>query len=97
MRGRFPHTTSCHLTSLLPSPSYDLAAIRSHIPILGHAIPMNNCSQAPLCEATRVAAEQFLASWDARGMDWERWMQEVELAKREFAELINAEPDEIAA
>jgi selenocysteine lyase/cysteine desulfurase len=58
---------------------------------------MNNCSQAPLCEATRVAAEEFLASWNARGMDWERWMEEVELAKREFAELINAGPDEIAA
>ena len=58
---------------------------------------MNNCSQAPLCDATRAAADEFLASWNTDGMDWERWIHEVELAKREFALLINAEPDEIAA
>jgi selenocysteine lyase/cysteine desulfurase len=79
------------------SPSYDLEEIRSRIPILGHAIPMNNCSQAPLCDVTRAAAEDFLASWESRGMDWERWIHEVELAKREFAGLINAGPDEVAA
>jgi len=74
-----------------------LDAIRSGIPLLQHAIPMNNCSQAPLTIATRAAAESFLSSWDERGMDWESWMAEVAAARTEFAGLINASPDEVAA
>lgn len=58
---------------------------------------MNNCSQAPLSDVTRRAAEEFLASWNGRGMDWDRWMEEVDLARATFARLINAEDDEIAA
>jgi selenocysteine lyase/cysteine desulfurase len=58
---------------------------------------MNNCSQAPLCDATRTAAGEFLASWNARGMDWDRWMDEVARARAAFARLINADPDEVAA
>jgi selenocysteine lyase/cysteine desulfurase len=79
------------------SPSYDLAAVRAGIPILAHAIPMNNCSQAPLTVATRSAAEEFLESWNRRGMDWERWIDELGRARVEFARLINASPDEVAA
>jgi selenocysteine lyase/cysteine desulfurase len=81
----------------VPSPAFDLESIRARIPILTRAIPLNNCSQGPLTEATRAAANEFLASWDSSGMDWDRWMQEVDLAKRQFASLINAEPGEIAA
>ena len=77
-------------------PSYDLAACRANIPLLASFIPMNNCSQAPQTVATRIAAEQYLDSWNRCGMDWDGWMAEVELAKREFAKLINASPDEIA-
>jgi selenocysteine lyase/cysteine desulfurase len=80
----------------LTHPPFDLAAIRTRIPILRHAIPMNNCSQAPLCDATRQAAEEFLASWNERGMDWDRWMEEVSRARECFARCINATPDEIA-
>ena len=29
-------------------------------------------------------------------MDWDSWMEEIELAKAEFAKLIGAQPDEIA-
>lgn len=78
-------------------PRYDLDALRRGIPLLRHAIPMNNCSQAPLCEATRRAADAFLASWDSRGMDWDHWMEEVAHARATFAQLINAQADEIAA
>ena len=59
-------------------------------------IPMNNCSQAPQTDVTRAAAERYLESWNAIGMDWDAWMAEVQLAKAEFARLINASPDEIA-
>jgi len=75
----------------------DLEAIRARIPILRHAIPMNNCSQAPQSDATRAAAEEYLRSWNEDGMDWTRWMDEVVAARAEFADLINARVDEVAA
>jgi selenocysteine lyase/cysteine desulfurase len=81
---------------LTPSPSYDIAAWRSRIPLLGSLVPMNNCSQAPQTDLTRAAAERYLDSWNQSGMDWDAWIDEVQLAKQEFAALINASVDEIA-
>src|ERR1043166_6654734 len=81
---------------MLSRPSYDINACRRRIPILGSAIPMNACSQAPQTNETRAAAERYLESWNTRGMDWDGWMEEVALAKQEFARLIGASPDEIA-
>jgi len=78
------------------APSYDIAAWRSRIPLLTSLIPMNNCSQAPQTDATRAAAERYLESWNQSGMDWDAWVEEVHLAKSEFARLINASVDEIA-
>jgi selenocysteine lyase/cysteine desulfurase len=77
-------------------PDYDLDAWRRRIPLLATTIPMNNCSQAPQSDITRAAAEQYLDSWKTIGMDWDSWMDEVRLAKAEFASLINASVDEIA-
>jgi selenocysteine lyase/cysteine desulfurase len=57
---------------------------------------MNNCSQAPQTDLTRAAAERYLDSWNQSGMDWDAWVEEVHLAKQEFARLINATADEIA-
>ena len=79
-----------------PGPLYDLAAWRRRIPLLASFIPMNNCSQAPQLDVTRAAAEEYLESWNAAGMDWDAWMAEAYRAKEEFARLINASPDEIA-
>ena len=77
-------------------PSYDLAACRARIPLLASLIPMNNCSQAPQSDATRSAAERYLESWNCRGMDWDEWMHEVQLARQAFAALIRASADDIA-
>lgn len=71
-------------------PDYDLTAWRDRIPLLASLIPMNNCSQAPQTDATRAAAERYLDSWNRCGMDWDAWVEEVSLAKQEFARLINA-------
>jgi selenocysteine lyase/cysteine desulfurase len=78
------------------APSYDLALWRARIPLLASLIPMNNCSQAPQTDATRAAANRYLDSWNQSGMDWDAWVEEVQLAKQEFARLINASADEIA-
>lgn len=78
------------------NPLHDLAAWRRQIPLLASAIPMNNCSQAPQTDATRAAAGRYLDSWNSQGMDWDAWMAEVQLAKQAFANLINADADQIA-
>ena len=78
------------------TPAYDLDGWRRQIPLLDGFIPLNNCSQSPQTQRTRAAAEAYLDSWNRDGMDWERWMDEVYLAKTEFAHLINASPDEVA-
>ena len=77
-------------------PSYDLDAWRARIPLLSTFVPMNNCSQAPQVDTTRAAVERYLDSWNRTGMDWDAWMEEVRLARSEFARLINASPAEIA-
>ena len=79
-----------------PRPEYDIAAWRKQIPLLASCIPMNNCSQAPQTNVTRAAALRYLDSWNASGMDWDAWMEEVGRAKAEFAALIGAAPADIA-
>jgi len=84
------------VTPLSQRPRYDLEEIRRRIPLLASAIPMNNCSQAPQTDATRAAAEQYLDSWNTRGMDWDGWIAEVNEARGAFARLVGAEVNEIA-
>ncbi|NJD18074.1 MAG: aminotransferase class V-fold PLP-dependent enzyme [Gemmatimonadetes bacterium] len=81
---------------MLKRPAFDLDAVRRRIPLLATHVPMNACSQAPQSEATRAAAEAYLGSWARDGMDWERWMGEVEAARAEFASLIGAAPEDVA-
>ena len=76
-------------------PPFDLSVLRAQIPLLNHAIPLNNCSQAPLTTVTRAAAERYMESWGTRGMDWDAWIAEVELSRGAFAAMINASPDEV--
>jgi selenocysteine lyase/cysteine desulfurase len=78
------------------APAYDIEAWRKKFPILKSAIHVANCSQSPQCDATREAALGYLDNWNGMGMDWDRWMEEIALAKGEFARLINAELSEIA-
>lgn len=80
----------------MPVPGYDIDAWRRRIPLLASCIPMNNCSQGPQTDATRAAAERYLESWNRTGMDWDAWMDEVQLAKAAFAALIGASAEEIA-
>lgn len=78
------------------APAYDIDAWRRRIPLLESAIHLASCSQAPQSEPTRAAAEAFLDSWNATGMDWDAWMAEVAAARAAFARLIGAEEDEVA-
>jgi selenocysteine lyase/cysteine desulfurase len=79
-----------------PRPLYDIEAVRRRIPLLQRFVPMNNCSQSPQMDITRAAAEEYLESWKNDGMDWDRWMGEVEASRISFSRLINASPDEVS-
>lgn len=69
---------------------------RKEFPILENVIHVANCSQSAQSKRVRGAITSYLDNWLTVGMDWEQWVQEVYLAKVEFAKLINASPDEIA-
>jgi selenocysteine lyase/cysteine desulfurase len=84
------------LRSSDPRPPYDIEAVRREIPILDRLVPMNACSQAPQTVRTRQAAESYLESWNRAGMDWDRWIDEVERARAAFARLIGATADDVA-
>jgi selenocysteine lyase/cysteine desulfurase len=69
---------------------------RSEFPILGRAVHLANCSQSPLSTRVRRAIESYLDDWGETGMNWDRWMEEVDSSKREFARLIGAAPAEVS-
>jgi selenocysteine lyase/cysteine desulfurase len=81
---------------MTPIPGFDLDAVRRQVPLLRTHVPMNACSQAPQSDRTRQAAESYLESWAAAGMDWDRWMEEVEAARAGFATLVGATPQDVA-
>jgi len=80
----------------LETPPFDIHAWRRRFPLLEQSIHVSNCSQSPQSDATRQAARDYLDNWNTEGRDWDRWIEEIHLAKAEFARLIGAEPDDIA-
>jgi selenocysteine lyase/cysteine desulfurase len=78
---------------LLPT---ELRTFRQGYPLLESCIYLANCSQGPQSLPVRTAIERFLTEWAELGMHWDGWMAEVERARTAFAELIGAEPGEVA-
>jgi selenocysteine lyase/cysteine desulfurase len=74
----------------------EVAQWRKEFPILENIIHMGNCSQSAQARRVRAAIEAYLDNWLTIGMDWDSWVEEVNLAKAEFAKLIGARPEEIA-
>jgi selenocysteine lyase/cysteine desulfurase len=73
-----------------------LAQFRAACPILEDTIYLANCSQAPLSEPVRAAIASFTESWARLGMHWNGWVEEVERSRAAFADLIGAEPSDVA-
>jgi len=69
---------------------------RAEFPILKTVAHLGNCSQSAQSIRVRNAINRYLDNWMTVGMDWESWVEEVNLAKAEFAKIINADPSEIA-
>lgn len=59
-------------------------------------IHLNNCSASPLPERGREARRECERVWIEEGNPWQTWLAKVNEAKDRFAELINADPDEVA-
>jgi selenocysteine lyase/cysteine desulfurase len=72
------------------------ARYRHRFPIFEHRVYINSCSQGALSDAVRDAYEQYLTDWDEKGAPWEYWVERQEAARASFADLVNADPDEIA-
>lgn len=69
---------------------------RDRFPSLQRFIQLSSCSQSALHVEVRQAVEEYLNTWEARGMDWDGWMAACEQARARFARLIGADPDEVA-
>ena len=74
----------------------DFAEFRSRFPILREKIYLNSCSQGALSRDVEEAIGEWLRSWHRYGSPWDLWVEEYESARRLFAALINARPEEIA-
>ena len=93
-------TTETAVTAVSPeerrTSPYNIEMWRREFPILEKGIHLANCSQSPQSFRVRRAIEEYLDHWNDVGMDWERWMEDVDESKAEFARLIHADPSEIA-
>lgn len=74
----------------------ELPVDKSDFPTLNHKVMLSSCSQSAPPQAVFDAIDAYKQSLIEDGMDWTTWIDKVENSKRKFAELINAEPDEIA-
>ena len=74
----------------------EILAIRARFPIFQRAIYLNSCSQGALSDAVEKSMLELLEMWHRQGSPWDLWVEHYEVARKEFAELIGAEADEIA-
>jgi selenocysteine lyase/cysteine desulfurase len=78
----------------------DLAALpgrcRARFPIFERQVYVNSCSQGALSDSVRAAYDAYLRDWDDEGAPWEYWVAQAEKARAVFADLVGADPDEIA-
>lgn len=73
-----------------------IAEFRKRFPVLGKKIYLNSCSQGALSEDVEEGMLEYLRSWHEHGSPWDIWVEQYEAGRRRFAELIGAEPEEIA-
>jgi selenocysteine lyase/cysteine desulfurase len=78
-------------------PGADLPGrIRHRFPIFERLVYVNSCSQGALSDAVRDAYAGYLDDWDEKGAPWDYWVERAEAARASFADLVGADPDEIA-
>lgn len=81
-----------------PEPYPELLAYREQFPILQRKVYLNSCSLGPLSLRAMAGMTRFQALWNEHGAQawYELWMGELAALRAKFAQLINAQPQEIA-
>ncbi|MDB5858809.1 MAG: aminotransferase, class [Ramlibacter sp.] len=75
---------------------HPFSSYRKLFPILENTVQLSSCSQSALSLPVRQAIDDYLDTWLRRGHDWGYWMEQVALARAEFARMIHASADDIA-
>lgn len=75
---------------------HPFSSYRKLFPILEQTVQLSSCSQSALSLPVRRAIDEYLEVWLKRGADWGYWMEQVALARAEFARMIHAEAEDIA-
>jgi selenocysteine lyase/cysteine desulfurase len=75
---------------------HPFSSYRKLFPILEQTVQLSSCSQSALSLPVRRAIDEYLEVWLTRGADWGYWMEQVTLARAEFARMIHADTDDIA-
>jgi selenocysteine lyase/cysteine desulfurase len=70
--------------------------VRGRFPILARRVYVNSCSQGALSDSVRAAYDEYVRSWETLGSPWEEWVGRAEAARTGFADLVGADPDEVA-
>jgi selenocysteine lyase/cysteine desulfurase len=73
-----------------------IAEFRNRFPVLGKKIYLNSCSQGALSQDVEEAMLEYLRTWHEQGSPWDVWIEQYEAGRRRFAQLIGAEPEEVA-
>ena len=70
--------------------------LRNHFPIFKAKTFINSCSKGALSNEVRAAYDAYLHDWEVLGSPWDIWVGKLEETRAVFANLVNAQPDEIA-
>ncbi|MGP4017005.1 aminotransferase class V-fold PLP-dependent enzyme [Saccharopolyspora sp. 5N708] len=79
-----------------PTAITDPSLFRGYFPSLTEHVHLASCSQGAPSRQLGDALAEYQRTLEVHGSAWEIWMQQVEQARRGFARLIGAEPDEVA-
>jgi len=70
--------------------------VREQIPLLRNTIYLDNAGAGPPPVSVHAAMQSFLNEWRDYGEKWESWLPEIVKSRELFAQLVAANPDEVA-
>ncbi len=76
--------------------STDFAALRRRFPLLAHKTYLNSGSYGALADTVQAAVNSYLEGRLLAGANWDLWVAKNEAVRGLVAQLLNAQPDEIA-
>lgn len=74
----------------------EVLRFRAEFPIFEHRTHLATNSKGALSRSVIAANEEYMRTWRDLGAPWDIWMQQHEALRARFAQMIGAEPHEIA-